>query len=394
MKKGFFDPAGSGWDYLWGFHVETFSEISGLEQRSVPSRRCTLHSLSAFAHAATNKLSNPILLNKNENAYGPSERVRKVINAGVSRANRYPDREYDGLVERIAAFHRVKPEQVILGCGSTEILRVATCAFLGPGTLLVQASPTYEAIEAYARATGASIASVPLDREFAHDLDAMLQRSSTPGSLVYICNPNNPTASITPRKDLETFIAKLPKNSHVLIDEAYHHYAGPSAYQSFVDHPMGDERLIVSRTFSEAYGLAGLRVGYGIAHPAVAKKMRTYLTMGSINEVAVTAAMAAIEDDDGLQIGVRRNQNDRQEFFNQAISRMLRPVASHANFVFMNVHQPADEVIRRFQESNILIGGPYPPPFDTYVRISLGSRSEMQAFWRAWDKLPHVMAPM
>ena len=348
-----------------------------------------------FAHATANKLGKPILLNKNENPYGPSERLRKVINAGSNRANRYPDIEYDGLVERIAAFHRIKPEQVILGCGSTEILRVAACAFLRPGTLLVKASPTYEAIDVYARATGASIASVPLDREFAHDLDAMLRRSNRPGSLVYICNPNTPTASITLRKDLETFIAKLPKNSCVLIDEAYHHYAGNSAsYQSFVDHSVDDERLIVSRTFSQVYGLAGLRVGYGIAHPAAAKKMRTYLTMGSINEIAVAAAMAAIEDDDGLQMAVQRNLNGRQEFFNQAISRMLRPVDSHANFVFMNVHRPADEIIREFQENNILIGRRFPPPFDTYVRISLGSQSEMQAFWHVWDKLPRSMAPM
>jgi histidinol-phosphate aminotransferase len=349
---------------------------------------------AAFADVQANKLANPILLNKNENPYGPSETVRKAINAGLSGANRYPDMEYDGLVERIAVFHRVKPEQVILGCGSTEILRVATRAFLGPGTLLVQASPTYEAIEVYARATGASIASVPLDREFAHDLKAMLQRVSTPGSLVYICNPNNPTASITPRSDLETFIAKLPKSNYVLIDEAYHHYAGRGAYQSFVDHPVDDERLIVTRTFSNAYGLAGLRVGYGIAHPTAVKRMRTYLTTDSINGIAVTAAAAAIEDSDGLQVAVQRNRNERQEFFNQAISRTLRPVASHASFVFMNVRQPAHEVIRQFQENNILLSRSFSPPFDTYVRISLGLRAEMQAFWQVWDRSPGAMTPM
>jgi histidinol-phosphate aminotransferase len=348
---------------------------------------------AVFADATAQKRVSPILLNKNENPYGPSETVRKAINGGLNGANRYPDMEYDGLVERIAALHRIKPEQVILGCGSTEILRVATCAFLGPGALLVQAAPTYEAIEVYAHATGANIASVQLDREFAHDLDAMLQRISTAGSLVYICNPNNPTASITPRKDLETFIAQLPMNSYVLIDEAYHHYSRPSSsYQSFVDHPVDDERVIVSRTFSNAYGLAGLRVGYGIAHPAAAKKMRTYLTMGSINEIAVAAAIAAIEDNDALHMEVQRNQNERQEFFNQAISRTLRPVDSHTNFVFMNVRQAADEVIRQFQENNILLGRSFPRPFDTYVRISLGLRPEMQAFWQVWDRLPRTSA--
>src|SRR5690242_10235591 len=142
----------------------------------------------AVAYGAENKPGNPILLNNNENAYGPSEKLRRAINAALKKANRYPDAEYDRLIDRIAALHRVKPEQVILGCGSTEILRAAACAFLGPGTPLVQASPTYEAIETYARAAGASIASVPLDRDFAHDLEAMLARSAV-GSLVYVCNP-------------------------------------------------------------------------------------------------------------------------------------------------------------------------------------------------------------
>lgn len=348
----------------------------------------------AFAQTKTNRPGELILLNRNENPYGPSERVQKAIAAGLSIANRYPDVTYRRLVERIAAFHRIKPEQVILGCGSTEILRVATCAFLGPGSVLVQASPTFDAIEVYARATGANVASVSLNRELAHDLDAMLQHSSTQQSLLYICNPNNPTASITPRKDLESFIAKISKNSYVLIDEAYHHYAGPAAYESFIDHPLDSNRVIVSRSFSEAHGLAGLRVGYAVAHPAVAQRMRNYLTMGSVNEVAVVAAMAAIEDDDGLQMAVHRNRNDRQEFFNQAISRMLRPVDSHANFVFMNVHHPADKVIQQFEENNILIARSFPPPFDTYVRVSLGLPSEMQAFWRVWDGLQHANPTM
>jgi histidinol-phosphate aminotransferase len=352
-----------------------------------------LNSSVAVASGTEIRPGNPILLNNNENAYGPSEKVQKAISTALKKANRYPEAEYDRLIDRIATLHRVKPEQVILGCGSTEILRAVACAFLGAGTPFVQAAPTYEAIEAYARAAGASIASVPLDRDFAHDLEAMLAHSA-PGSLVYICNPNNPTASITPRKDLEAFVAKLPKNSYVLIDEAYHHYAGRSAYQSFLDDPVQDDRLIVTRTFSAAYGLAGLRIGYGIAHPATVKKMRAHLTVGGVNEIAVNAAMAAIEDDAGLQMAVRRNLDDRQEFFNQAIARMLRPVASHANFVFMNVHQGAEVTIRQFKEGNILIGPSYPSPLENYVRVSLGSRAEMQAFWSVWDRYPHTMGPM
>ena len=130
----------------------------------------------------------------------------------------------------------------------------------------------------------------------------MLKRGNASTSILYyICNPNNPTASLTPRKDLETFIDKLPTASYVLIDEAYHHYAGESAYKSFIDHPIDHDRVIVSSNFFQGHGLAGLRLGYAIAHPAIAQKMRSHAITGSINEVAIQAAIAALEDIDGCR---------------------------------------------------------------------------------------------
>jgi len=162
-----------------------------------------------------------IRLNSNENAYGPSTKVADAIKCSSGRANRYPRMQYNWLVERIAGVNSVKPEQVLLGCGSTEILRVAAFAFLGSGKQLIQASPTFEAIEHYARAADSDVISVRLTSAFAHDLDGMLAGASASRTLVYICNPNNPTASLTPRKGLENFISKLPASTFVVIDEAY-----------------------------------------------------------------------------------------------------------------------------------------------------------------------------
>ena len=191
--------------------------------------------------------------------------------------------QYEWLVEQIARVHNVRPEQVLLGCGSTEILRAATCAFLGSGRQLIQASPTFEAIEHYARAAGSEVISVRLTSAFAHDLEGMLARASASTTLVYICNPNNPTASLTPRKDLENFIRRLPASTFVVIDEAYHHYAGTSEYASFINRPFDDERVIVARTFSKVYGLAGLRLGYAVGSPGILQRMRTFITEDSIN---------------------------------------------------------------------------------------------------------------
>ena len=329
-----------------------------------------------------------ILLYSNENAYGPSAKVRNAITSAAQNANRYPRMRYNSLTEKIAGIHNVSPDRLLLGCGSTEILRVAACAFLGRGKQLIHASPTFEAIEHYAASVDSEVIAVPLTSAFAHDLDAMLGRVGASTAMVYICNPNNPTASITPRKDLETFISKLPVSTLVILDEAYHHYAGASGmYGSFLDHPFDDQRLIVLRTFSKVYGLAGLRLGYAVASPKVIQQMRRFATQDNVNAIATESAFVALDDADGINDFIQRNTNDRQEFFNQAMARVVKPIDSHANFVMMNTLHAAEDVIQHFRKNNILIGRHF-PPMDTYIRVSLGRPEEMLAFWRTWDLLP------
>ncbi len=241
-------------------------------------------------------------LNRNENPFGPSPKVEEVIRSASSGANRYPLTQSRWLLEKIASMNHVSPEQVLLGCGSTEILRMAAFAFLGSGKQLIQASPTFEAIEHYARSAGSQVLSVRLTPGFAHDLDGMLAHASVSTTLVYICNPNNPTASLTPRKDIEDFIHNLPPSTFVIIDEAYHHYAGRSgSYASFLDRPLNDERVIVTRTFSKVYGLAGLRLGYAVASPKVISQMQKFATEANVNAIVTQAAAAALDDVDATE---------------------------------------------------------------------------------------------
>jgi histidinol-phosphate aminotransferase len=331
----------------------------------------------------------PVRLDRNENAYGPSRNVLDAIQSSIGNVNRYPLLENSSVKEKIANASSVQPEQILLGCGSTDILRMAAFAFLGRGKQLIQASPTYQALENYARAVSSEVFSVALTPRFAHDLDGMQARVTPSTTLVYICNPNNPTASLTPRKDLDTFIGRLPASTFVVVDEAYHHYAGQSGmYASFIDHPLEDERVIVTRTFSHAYGLAGLRLGYAVASPASIQKMQQFASRDNVNTVVLQAASAALDDLDGLNQCVRRNVDERQEFFNQAMARALKPIDSHANFVMMNTFHPAEEVIRHFQKNNVLIGPSF-PAMSTYIRISLGRREQMRRFWEACDTLPY-----
>lgn len=330
-----------------------------------------------------------IRLNRNENPYGPSPRVAEAIRSSVASANRYAGTRTTVLQASIAARHQVASERVVLGCGSTEILRAACCAYLGRGKQLLQASPTFGAIEQYARAMGADVTRVGLTPAFSHDLFGMLARANSSTALVYICNPNNPTASLTPRNDLDEFIRKLPPTSIVIIDEAYHQFAGHSAtYSSFLDSPLDDPRIVVSRTFSKVYGLAGLRVGYAVAAPVVAERLRAFLTEDNINSLAAEAALAALDEVGAVNDFVQRNASARQEFFNQAMARALKPIDSHANFVMMDTLHPANEVVRQFHAGQILIGPSF-PEMKTHIRVSLGSPEDMLAFWRAWDALPY-----
>ena len=331
----------------------------------------------------------PILLYSNENAYGPSPKVTEAMRAAIGGSNRYPRLRYRELKERIAAYHKVAADRVLLGCGSTEILRMGACAFLGKDKQLIHGSPTFEAIEHYARTVDSQMVEVPLTASFAHDLERMLAKVTPSTTLVYICNPNNPTGSLTPRKDLEAFIAKVPASTVVIVDEAYHHYAGGSAmYASFIDHPIHDDKVIVARTFSKVYGLAGLRLGYAVGSPTVLERMKKFSTEDNINAIATQAAFAALDDSEGTSTFIEHNANDRQEFFNQAMARALKPIDSHTNFVMMNTFHQADEIIQQFRKRNIMIGRHF-RPMDTFIRVSLGLPEEMQAFWKAWDLLPY-----
>jgi histidinol-phosphate aminotransferase len=330
----------------------------------------------------------PVLLYRNENPYGPSEKVLAVLRESAASGNRYPRTEYDTLTAKLAAMHRVKPEQIVLACGSGEILAMAALAYLKSGKKLVQAVPTFPSLGRLAQGAGVEVASVPLNKRYEHDLGAMLEAARTSTGLVYIVNPNNPTGTITPRKDIEAFIARLPADVTVLIDEAYQHFVTPNeAYESFLDRHYDDPRLIVSRTFSKIYGLAGMRIGYAVASPEMAKRLPAGFPNWSVSVVSARAASAALDDAEYVRLGIKRNTDDRQEFLNQVNERMLRAIDSQTNFVMVNPMRSPDEVIEHLKKNHILIGPKY-PVLDKYIRVSLGTPEEMQAFWRAWDLMP------
>ena len=338
----------------------------------------------------------PIRLDRNENAYGASPKAIAAIRETAKETSHYPDSTV--LLKALADHHSqgtsgvnhvVKPEQIVVGCGSSDVLRMAASAFLAPGATLITAAPTCDLIAKYGRSKGATVTEVPMRNDHAHDLEGMLKHSnkSEASGLIYVCNPNSPTGTLTTRKDLEEFLLKVSPKFHVVIDEAYHNYAGGSgAYASFIDRPPDNPRVIVTRTFSTAHGLAGARVGYAIASTSAAEKMVREGLPFALNRAGMFAAAAALADREHIESCTDRNSNDRQEFMNQVNARMLRALDSHTNFVCLNVMRPAPEIYEHYSKNNIVLA-PVISSMPNYLRVSLGTPEEMLEFWRVWDLL-------
>ena len=350
---------------------------------------------SSHSGVTENRFDNPdgqlhasIQLTSNCNAYGPSERVNAAIRAATRAANLDPEKEIELARDRIASQHQVRRDEVVLAGGSSRILRMAVSAFVTPGKTLITAEPTFEVASRYAKSMNRDVMSIPLRPGYSHDLDAMLDRCDSSTGLVYICNPNNPTGSLTHRRELESFIAKLPATTRVLIDEAYHHYVDDTSdYQSFIDHPIDDDRVIVTRSFSKIYGLTPLRIGYAVAMRDVAAMLEAHRTSEGVSAITVKAAVAALTDGDYVRVSRMRNADDRQEFFNQANARMVRWIDSQTNFVMLNADRPAEEVVAHFERNRVLLSRPY-VHFPKYVRVSLGTPAQMHEFWRVWELMP------
>lgn len=327
-----------------------------------------------------------VILSSNENPYGPLPRAAEAMRNALPSGNRYAFRQASELAERLAAYHQVPRERVLLGNGSTEVLKMAVCGFTGAGKRLIHGAPTFEAAPGYAQAIGAELVSLPLTPGYAHDLEAMLAATRSGSGLIYICNPNNPTASITPFSDLQEFVRRVPSTYTVLIDEAYHHFAvGSPGYGTF----MGQDKVIVARTFSKVYGMAGIRLGYAVSSREMVATMRPHQLDTNINTLAAAAGLASLEDEAAILEAARRMVADREEFLRQARTRNLTVVPTCANFAMVRSGRPARALGQQFSERGLLVGRPF-PAMDDYLRISFGTPDEMRQFWRAWDEILHA----
>jgi len=327
-----------------------------------------------------------VRLDSNENPNGPGQRALAAITQHFGEANRYPVKQPDDLIAEIAKVQGVKPENIILGCGSGELLRTAVITFTSRDRALVAPDPTFESPGNFAKFLGNPIRAPKVDSVLKLDLNATADAAKGAG-LVYYCNPNNPTATVHGASDTKSFVDQVLRSSPdttILIDEAYHEYVADPSYATMIPLAVTNPRVIVTRSFSKAYGLAGLRVGYAVASASTARALRSTGLEDGVTAIAAIAAAAAIEDRDHLETIVGRNADDRQEFVNQANARMLRVIDSQTNFVMLNTQRPARPIVEHFLRNGIALPPPV-APLNEYVRVSLGSPSDMDEFWRVWD---------
>lgn len=324
----------------------------------------------------------PLKLSSNENHLGLSPLARKAVEGGISSAFRYPFDVADELVSQLAEFHRIPPESILLGNGSGEILQMAMQAFANriapPLTALVMADPTFEAMPRYAEPFFVDIQKIPLAPDFSHDLEAMKETSRQAPSMIYICNPNNPTGTLTPSGEIERWLDQDP-HSVFLIDEAYFHYVEDSSYYSFIQQASERQNLIVARTFSKVYAMAGMRLGYSVSHSELRDKMAAYLSDANTNRLALYAGGASLKDDAFLRRSRNANQAAKRILLEKLDALGIEHLPSHTNFVMFKLKGEIEPFRERMKEAGILVGRPF-PPMTGYCRVSLGLPNEMEHF--------------
>ena len=327
-----------------------------------------------------------VRLSSNENPYGPPPAAFTAMREAFAEANRYPDDAEERLVAALAALHGVAAEQVLLGCGSGQILHAAANAFTGPAAAVVTADPTFEALGRYSEKRGAKVTKVPLTADFRHDLTAMLALTAGAG-LVYVCNPNNPTASLTPIGELRAFLDRLPLATTALVDEAYHHYAdGTSLYESVIPLVATHPNLVVARTFSKIYGMAGLRCGYAVGHAERIAALRDQRPWDSVNVLALVAAKAALGERDHVARS-RRLNGEVRTWTTQALGEAGHAVIpSAANFFMADLGRDVGPVIAALRGQGVEVGRRF-GALPNHLRVTVGTEAEMNTFVAAFRRV-------
>lgn len=355
-------------------------------------------SLSSFVSSAyaneslKNKLvfnaENPLLLNFNENSLGMSPNTQKAIINALPNAFRYPDDARSALISELGKEFKLSDKHITLGNGSSETIQAAVQFVAnkaqkeGKAVQLIVPDPTFNYAELYAEPLGVKIVKIPVDSTLAFDLATMQKKAQEFDgiSMVYLCNPNNPTAMLTPSADLSSWVKSAKENVFFIIDEAYAEFVSTPTFASAITLVAeGYKNLIVTRTFSKIYALAGLRVGYGVAVPEVIAQIDAFVSIDNTNTAGAVAALASLKDAAYVEYSRKSIDVSRQMVVDALKELNIEYAPSHANFIFHKVKGDVKTYQNRMKEANIMVGREFPPAFG-WSRLTLGTPEEMSYF--------------
>ncbi|MCL6602372.1 MAG: histidinol-phosphate transaminase [Paenibacillus sp.] len=330
-------------------------------------------------------LKEVIKLASNENPYGTSPKAKAAIIADLDNLSIYPDGSAAELTSALAAHLGVKNDNIIFGCGSDEIIALIARAFFLPGDETIMADQTFSVYKSNADIEGAVTIEVPLANG-THDLDAMLSQVTERTKVIWVCNPNNPTGTIVSAEALSTFLDLVPKQVMVVLDEAYYEYVTDLSYSDGIKLLERYPNLVILRTFSKIYGLAALRIGYGVASPAIIKLINQVREPFNTSRVAQVAALAALGDQDYVQECRRLNAAGILQLQAEFNRLDLESFPAHGNFIMVDVRKPAVDVFDALLRKGIIVRAGH-RLYPSYIRVTVGSAEQNKAFVEALEQI-------
>ncbi len=325
-------------------------------------------------------LSEIVRLSANENPLGASPRVLSAIQEFLPRIHFYPDGACQHLRQAIATFYNLPPDHFTFGNGSDELIHLLSMAYLEPGDEVIVAKPSFVRYDASALLSGATLHRVPLTPDYRHDLPAMAQRVNPRTKLLFIANPNNPTGTMVYRDELERLLDTLPAHVLVVLDEAYFEYVDHPDYPNGLDYVRAGRNVVVLRTFSKAYGLAGLRIGYAVARPEILDPLERVRGPFNVNAVAQVAAAAALADQEHIQRTRELNRQGLAFFYGLCEELGLRYIPSWANFVMIDLGRESRAVSQALLQRGILVCAGDIFGLPTFIRVNTGTPEQNARF--------------
>ena len=331
-----------------------------------------------------------IKMASNENPLGPSSKAVQAINANIERINYYPDGNCYSLKERLAGLYDLDSSSILIGNGSDELLRLIAETFIDRGDEVILCQPTFSEYEFTAAVMGACCIKTGL-KDYHHDLVAMWQAITDKTKIIYICNPNNPTGTMLGRAEMEDFMLHIPRDILVVFDEAYCEYADQDKFISGMEFIKAGRNVMVLKTFSKIYGLAGLRVGYALTIPEIAGAVKKVSEPFNVNLLGQAAALAALDDQQHLQMSQEVNNQGKRFLYDAFKTLGLDYIPTQANFIFIDTGKDCREVSVRMQHKGVIIRPCDSFGYPNHIRVTIGTLEYNQRFIETLSKVLQEM---